>query len=167
MPGQLYHNTKAAKQFAHSIAIVLRDHQDRRILDSPWFGLAGDGSADKGKKEKHTVVVRYVDQIPEGVRWGWQSQRLRDLPIGFHELAAPASEIDPSPLEKLAARQAMVKKGPLEIATEYYDLQSVKVEDSRDGQSHDSQAVVRAYGSLLEERGLRSGLIPGKNDCLT
>ena len=33
----------------------------------------------------------------------------------------------------------------------------MKVEDSRDGQLHNSQVVVCAYGALLEERGLRSG----------
>jgi hypothetical protein len=157
MAGKLYHTPDAAKKFAHSIAMVLKDHQDHRILDSPWFGLGGDGSVDKSHKEKHALVVRYVDQVPAEVRWAQQKDRLQRLGKGFGKIPAPEGEMDLSLLEKLAARQAKLKKGPLWIVTEYYDLPSVKVVDSRDGQSHDSQAIVRAYGALFEKRGLRLG----------
>lgn len=157
MPGKTYHTAKAAKQFAHSIATVLRDFQDSRISDSPWFGVGGDGSTDKTKKEKHTVVVRYMDQKPAHIRWAEQTQRLRELGVGFRELPAPVGQLDLSPLEKLGARKAMLGKGSFKIVTEYYDLPSVFVDDSRDGESHDAQAVIVAYGRLFERRGLRSG----------
>ena len=146
-----------AKQFANSIAVALRDFQDHRILDSPWFGLGGDGSADKAKKEKHTLVVRYCDQKLAENRWAEQTDRFRALRTGFGDIPAPTSSDDMSPFEKLGHRQGELKKGPIEIVTEYYGLPSVNVVDSRDGQSHDSKAIVSAYGRVMENRGLRIG----------
>jgi hypothetical protein len=155
--GKLYHTADAAKEFAHSIAVTLREFQDHRIMCSPWFGMGGDGSADKAKKEKHTLVVRYIDQIPAEIAWALQSVRFRNLEPGFGELPAAIGASNLSPLEKLALRQGMLKKGPVEVVTEYYDLPSVSIKDSRDGHSHDSQAMIRAYAALFEERGLLVG----------
>lgn len=156
--GHKYRTYDAAKGIASAIETTLKEYQDNRLLDSPWIGLAGDGSEDKAKKEKHVMVVRYFDQKDTLTRFSEQRARFNALSTkSGGKLPLPAASEGGTPLEHLDRRKSMLRQGPYKVITQYYDLPSVSVLDSRDKRSHDQKAVVEAYKRAFERRGLKKG----------